>query len=522
MFASGLAEKFAEHKWDIESVLAKVFCLSATLVVSYLLITTMNSTWLNPEPSWDIAYYTKDSFLLNLLFLIFVIAIFRAVLWSCRKVNLKFKIDYFAALVIALAVILSIYATYAIGAIPSADQANCLACASKFNHGDYMDLGRGEYVGRYQQQLGLITVHRLLFILFGDWNYIPYQLLSCVTVGVIIFGELQIVRILTNKIAPQVILLLINLFCIPTYFYAGFVYGEIISTGCLVIAAWLCLKDFNAVNGIAITFCSFLAVIVRKNSLIVLIAFLIAEILHISPGTYRHKQNKQSLAIIFCILMGIIFSSTSMTLLYKNVIPADSQPQPMILHIVMGLNDDDGGPGWFNDYGYKTFERCDFDAQLALETGLQDLKLKLNDMKSAPFETLNFFRRKIASQWNAPMYQVFTLARGDSVRNTPLAKKIHEGGTYTDFVNEWTNLHQMLVYLGVLCALLLQCFNWKELKRYILLIGVFGGFLFSIMWEAKSRYVYPYFLMMMPYAAIGLYAAAVSSANTFINKGHKD
>lgn len=36
-------------------------------------------------------------------------------------------------------------------------------------------------------------------------------------------------------------------------------------------------------------------------------------------------------------------------------------------------------------------------------------------------------------------------------------------------------------------------------------IAVFGGFLFSILWEAKSRYVFPYCVFMILYAPEGLY-----------------
>ena len=31
-----------------------------------------------------------------------------------------------------------------------------------------------------------------------------------------------------------------------------------------------------------------------------------------------------------------------------------------------------------------------------------------------------------------------------------------------------------------------------------------GGFLFSLIWEAKGRYVFPFFVMLIPVAAAGL------------------
>ena len=40
------------------------------------------------------------------------------------------------------------------------------------------------------------------------------------------------------------------------------------------------------------------------------------------------------------------------------------------------------------------------------------------------------------------------------------------------------------------------------------MIAVLGGFLFHMVWEANSRYILPYFLLMLPYAAWGLGTAA--------------
>ena len=42
------------------------------------------------------------------------------------------------------------------------------------------------------------------------------------------------------------------------------------------------------------------------------------------------------------------------------------------------------------------------------------------------------------------------------------------------------------------------------MEWYLLLIAVFGGFLFSLMWEAKTRYILPYLFMQIPYMAMGI------------------
>ena len=44
----------------------------------------------------------------------------------------------------------------------------------------------------------------------------------------------------------------------------------------------------------------------------------------------------------------------------------------------------------------------------------------------------------------------------------------------------------------------------QGLPLYLGLIGVIGGFLFHIIWEANSRYIFLYSLLLMPYCARGL------------------
>ena len=44
-----------------------------------------------------------------------------------------------------------------------------------------------------------------------------------------------------------------------------------------------------------------------------------------------------------------------------------------------------------------------------------------------------------------------------------------------------------------------------RLYIYVGLIAVLGGFLFHIFWEANSRYIFSYSLLLMPYCGAGIY-----------------
>ena len=82
------------------------------------------------------------------------------------------------------------------------------------------------------------------------------------------------------------------------------------------------------------------------------------------------------------------------------------------------------------------------------------------------------------------------------------------------------NIYQILVYGGVLFLLAEKRRQWTTIENYILLICVFGGFLFSLMWEAKTRYVFPYFIAMIPYGAAGVWAL-LEVLDRKIRKTHK-
>ena len=57
--------------------------------------------------------------------------------------------------------------------------------------------------------------------------------------------------------------------------------------------------------------------------------------------------------------------------------------------------------------------------------------------------------------------------------------------------------------IGAGCILFIKRNKWKP-EQLVLLLIFLGGFAFHTIWEAKSDYVLPYFVLLIPYAAAGL------------------
>ena len=74
------------------------------------------------------------------------------------------------------------------------------------------------------------------------------------------------------------------------------------------------------------------------------------------------------------------------------------------------------------------------------------------------------------------------------------------------------NLFQSLVYAAVLYALW-RCRKDWTMEQLFLPLVILGGFSFHTLWEAKSQYIFPYFVCLLPWAAAGLWRAGEDLLN---------
>ena len=68
---------------------------------------------------------------------------------------------------------------------------------------------------------------------------------------------------------------------------------------------------------------------------------------------------------------------------------------------------------------------------------------------------------------------------------------------------EIMNIYHFLIFLSTAAFCLLRRKKWDFAQAYFIL-NIFGGFLFHMIWEAQSRYVLGYFILMLPLAACGV------------------
>lgn len=488
-----------------EPFCARLFNLLCLLLFAFLFCISMTSSWHNHEVDDEFVYYEKDFLPGNLLVLALVLAGLFGLSRLAARLAPRFRMERLALGASLLAVCVSLYWVQSSGTYPRADQEFIWEQAQLFNAGDFSGLQPGGYVAIYQQQLGIISILRLLDCLapvFHTEGWYLFQLFSALTTGLLVYAGFRVVALITGgQRTAELLYLLFALVCAPMYLYTSFVYGESSSTALCMLAAWMFLECCQAPRLpclIGLYGSAALALLLRTNTVIVFLAFAIVLLVRLLRAATL-RQGLVGLALLLAMLTPTALTSA----LYGDKIPAESRSMPAILFIAMGTNDDVPNAGWYDSYSYLLYQDCDYDPQPAFEAARGTLVGFWARCREDPAYAVDFYYRKISSQWNAPMYQCIFMNSRVEGPQTALVQSLYEGEgnrCLTDFMN----LYQSLIYGGVLAFTAAALKKRPPLESYLLLVAVFGGFLFSVLWEAKARYVFPYFLMMIPYAAAGI------------------
>jgi len=332
----------------------------------------------------------------------------------------------------------------------------------------------------------------------------------------LLFSGFQIVkRMSDDSRLAEICYLVFATSCLPMYCYVPFVYGEIASTALVMFAGWMLLwseEKFSVIKVVLLSLALGVAVQLRRNVLILVIAFGIVLLVQLLG-----QRRRQSLLTLAGMVAGVMLFQGIITGIYAKFIPEDSHSAPASVFIAMGVNYDNGMAGWHNFYDQFAFRDNGYDIEKTNQAAREYFLDFVERCKENPGYASDFYYHKVFAQWNAPMYQCFAMTNNRNREQTNFVKDIYFG-KWRELVEAQMNIHQLAVYGGMLGLLLLVRKKWTNISYYVLLIGVFGGFLFSVMWEAKTRYVFPYYLMMIPYAAVGIYELVRVLGNIKVRK----
>ena len=362
-----------------------------------------------------------------------------------------------------------------------------------------------DYIETWPHQLGMIALAEQIYRVFGEENYRAFQALNALAVSGIVFAGYKITGEIGKRRETAVYYLLLMLFCWPMIIYAAFFYGEILSVMLSLFSVnslLVYLKKQKTRNMIYMALFITAACLIRSSCYIVLAAMGCV----LTVKAVSDKKIYHFLSLLLCVVL-FILSHTILIKTYEHRYGLELEKgMPSLVWAAMGTREgmDGAEAGWYNkDYSWDLFvEEADKNPEKAKELAVQVIRDSSFIFRENPSYMKDFYKRKIVSQWNEPTYcsQVETNSRVEE--RAPIMDRLYKGDLWKPFVR-FMDVYQSLIYVGVLIFLLILVRKKTPVEYLALLIAVIGGFIFYIFWEARSRYIFPYFMMMIPMAAIG-------------------
>lgn len=386
--------------------------------------------------------------------------------------------------------------------IPRADPEVVLHAAAHLRAEEFaMFRPQGGYVAKYPHQAGVVVLIYLLSNLFGDYNFLVFQLLNVFALTLAYRAFLSIQEELG---APEAVRSLTAALCVgfvPLLLYVNFVYGNLLGLWLALEAILMELRFFRRGGwhrALLSALCIALAAILKNNYLIFLIAMAIVALLEL-----LRRKDPRILALGAALILGYV--------LLKPLPPAWIQAKTGVdfgddchplAWVAMGLQEGPLAPGWYNAFNSLSFQDSGYDRAVQETMAREAIEERLEVFRADPDYARSFFAQKLASQWAEPTFEGWLIQTGNTqIRLSPainrfLAPRAEEA------VSVYLNVLQFAVLLGALLSVVLPD---EEGRRGIPVFqtALLGGFLFHLLWEAKSQYTLFYFVLLLPMAAQG-------------------
>lgn len=390
---------------------------------------------------------------------------------------------------------------------PKSDQGKILRIAGEILDGNFTEFAVGGYMHRYPDQTGIVLVLAGVISLFGETSYLVVQVANLF----MLTGMVWLMKSIAERLFMErfrnigIYTLLLFVLFVPIYPYVTFIYGTVPGIFFSVLAIYLELCYFEnrrLTTALAASICMGIAIVFKTNSLIMAIAmaaFLVYDII-------VEKKKRETIAFLVMLFLGCSMMTriANVTMEQMTGIPV-SEGMPKTAWVAMGLQESNMAPGWWNGFSVNLYEKCGYDYELTNEKAIESIVDNFGFFYHNIKDGVTRMGRKMASQWNNPTFQCYTVNVGrESKRElSPVIQGLLTGSG-REILTGYMNVFHSILLLGVMLYFI---YAWKRVKIYELLpaVAVMGGFVFHIFWEAKCQYVLPYFILLFPYAVIGYY-----------------
>ena len=442
----------------------------------------------------------KVSFVKNdiWVYIFIAIIIFFLILSRDKIRNIESKKLYILLSVLLL--ILGLILIKGIGTDLRTDANKIYEAATMFSKGDFSYLEKGGYLYHYPHQLGMVTYERILLKLVN--NKVILFVSNLLFVLLINWTNWKISQeLFEGNLLTQNLTIIFGFFFFPQMFFIAFAYGTIPGFAFFLLAIYfqILFLKIGKNKYLVLTFLfATVATMLKNNYLIGAISIACVFILA------ALKKKKIRMVVYGVLMMGLVLLSGEMLNKFYEVESGYSIEggEPKTLWIAMGLRDESSKlGGWYDGFNYSEFEKNNYDSKQSGKVAMESIIESFDRFRKSPQYTIRFFRQKIESTWCDPLFQSIWSGPLEATGQKVKSEKI-------SYLYKDTLVHKLIrdfcgAWLIIIYGMFFLFFLRKSKENTIIMTGVIfflGGFLFHLVWETKSQYVYPYVFCMIPYA----------------------
>lgn len=499
----------------IIAVYTALFFLASLLIFAFSLATRI---YFRQNEQNDLYVIGREHILLLLISLVIALFLFSL---ASRKLAVRAKEPAADAVRIstglcgilgmAVSAAMSLWLIWISRSLPVNDGKTLNGIINAFMEGDFSSLNTGGYLNQYPFQIGYVAAGQLLYLIFGKDCYYAYQILNVISILALYYCLYQSAWLLfgSRKICEETAFF--YPFLLNLWLYSTFIYNDIWSLGPQAAAIMLTLrflKDGKVRHMISGSIWIAAACLLKTNCYIAAVAMALILLV----DAVRRKNGKKTLERVGIIILMLVMIRVPQKLMqeaYTKAAGLESWPDGITApcYFAMGMDEMEGKYGWYDGLNVSLYSQNGCDSEKASAAAWEVVQEKMQNFSANKKYFVKFYLIKFLSQWgdptNASMREYEERERHIDNLSPVVTDLIF--GTGNKIVQWIMNVMHSLIWLGTAAAIL---HLWKK-KKYtdgqaFVIMYVFGGMVFHEMWEASSRYVLRYVLMLLPFAAYGL------------------
>lgn len=385
-----------------------------------------------------------------------------------------------------------------------------------------------DYLGLYPFQAGPMIWFWFVYKIFGTNNIMAIQYINCLFAAGVAVLLVRIGKGIGLHGGGLVTLTFLLVACIPWLMESMYAYTDGVGLFFALLSLLLTEKAVTTQRPwwVQILWCllSFFVAgvgLVFKSTFIILV---IAQVAALIVVAFVGRRWWLPIAGAVFAYGGRALSKLSVPFLGHEVGQTFGKGLPTSAWLVIGLGKGEVGlPGWWSPVAVHATVAAHGNPALLNRILRQELWARLNHWADHPSAARQFFLTKLSSEWADPTFETMYHSESGFARSADGISRAILTGRLHESLFRYEDAYQLFLYMAATAGVF--AFFTQEMRaidattlflRTTLSAAFVGGFLCYSIWEAKSTYTLPFFLLLLPFAALG-----TEQATDFLFSPHK-